>query len=505
MILQIYDRILPNQSYGTAFLLLGGSAIAIGLDAFLRYVRTWMLGAAAVNTEHSTYQVIIQHLNRATSAQLKHLKPGILQESLKGISLIKDFYSGGFISGLIDVPFAIIFLALIYYVGGELVFIPIVVWAITFAFVWLFTQKSSSHSKEASLFEQSRMNFLILVFSFFCGVKKHAFESKAYAYFRHLNEKRYLSMAESERKVAIAQELIQIAAMGTSVAVVLIGSLSVLAGDLTSGGLAACSILSGRAVAPLSALMGLRLRYSSFLIANESVTDLLKELKNPTDDHLAFDEFERLDATQVVFKRFNEQFRYSLQLSKGEAVTLHHEDYDLSSNAISVFAGLEPTVSGDFTWNDTPFSSDQFSWRHQVSFVPINPQLISGSLIDNICGFNNDRLEEANLLVGALGLNRVISDLADGMETKVGYNIGASLSRGATKLVALVAQLAKETPIVVLDQPERDLDIESLNRLSDVIKYYLSQGRAFVINTESEVLVNLTSQQIKIQAIGDAQ
>ncbi|GAD88583.1 putative ABC transporter permease/ATP-binding protein [Vibrio halioticoli NBRC 102217] len=505
VILQIYDRILPNQSYGTAFLLLGGSAIAIGLDAFLRYVRTWMLGAAAVNTEHSTYRVIIQHLNRATTSQLKHLKPGILQESLKGISLIKDFYSGGFISGLIDVPFAIIFLALIYYVGGNLVFIPIVVWAITFAFVWLFTQKSSSYSKEASLFEQSRMNFLILVFSFFCEVKKHAFESKAYRYFRHLNEKRYLSMAESERKVAIAQELIQIAAMGTSVAVVLIGSLSVLAGDLTSGGLAACSILSGRAVAPLSALMGLRLRYSSFLIANESVTDLLKELDNPTDEHIGFSAFERLDVNDVVFTRFKERFGYSLQLHKGEAITLHNEDYDLSSNAVSVFAGLEPTVSGNFTWNDTPFHSDQFTWRHQVSFVPINPQLISGSLIDNVCGFNNERLEEANLLVGALGLNRVISDLADGMETKVGYNIGSSLSRGAIKLVALVAQLAKETPIVVLDQPERDLDIESLNRLSDVIKYYLSQGRAFVINTESEVLVNLTSQQIKIQAIGDEQ
>ncbi|OBT15522.1 ABC transporter permease [Vibrio sp. UCD-FRSSP16_10] len=501
VILQIYDRILPNQSYGTAFLLLGGSAIAICLDAFLRYVRSWMLGAAAVNTEHSTYRMIVKQLNIASTAQIKRLKPGTLQESLKGIGLIKDFYSGGFISGLIDVPFAVIFLGLIYYVGGDLVFIPIVVWAITFAFVWLFTQKSSIHSKVASYSEQSRMNFLILIFAFFDGVKTHALESKTFRYFRQLNEKRYLSIAESERKVAIAQELIQIAAMGTSVAVVLIGSLSVLAGDLTSGGLAACSILSGRAVAPLSALMGLRLRYSSFLVANESVTDLLQQLDHPEQGPLDFDELETLNFENVTFTRFDMQFSYSLSLQKGQAIALCHDDNDVSSTAAAVFAGLESVDCGDLTWNGTHFFNDQFSWRHKVSFVPIHPHIVSGSLLDNICGFDGERLDEANLLVNALGLNRVISDLSDGLETKVGFNIGTKLSRGGTKLVSLVAQLSRDTPIVVLDEPESDLDIDSLKRLSQVIKYYQSLGRTFIINTESDILLELTSQQIQIQDV----
>ncbi|WP_102477950.1 ABC transporter transmembrane domain-containing protein [Vibrio breoganii] len=504
VILQIYDRILPNQAYGTAFLLIAGAAIAISLDAFLRYVRTWMLGAAAVNTEHSTYNLIVDHLNRASTAQISRLKPGTLQESLKGIGLIKDFYSGGFISGLIDVPFAIIFLALISYVGGALVFIPIVVWAITFAFVWLFTQKSSTHAKVAAYSEQSRMNFLILVFSFFDGVKKQALESKTYRYFRHLNENRYLSVAESERKVAVAQELIQIAAMGTSIAVVLIGSLSVLAGDLTTGGLAACSILSGRAVAPLSALMGLRLRYSSFLVANESVSDLLKQLDSKRISAPEFSPLQSVTANDVVFTRFHQQWGYSLTLNQGEALILQNEDEDIASHACAIFAGLEASNSGDFNWNSSPFISDQFNWRSKVSFVPVHPHLVSGSLMDNICGFNKQRLEEANLLVNALGLNRVISELAEGLETKVGFNIGTKLSRGGIKLVTLVAQLAQDTPIVVLDQPERDLDIDSLNRLSVVIKYYLSQGRSFVMNTESDILLELTSSQVSINSIGEA-
>ncbi|CAM3086540.1 ABC transporter transmembrane domain-containing protein [Vibrio rarus] len=505
VMLQIYDRILPNQSYGTAFLLLGGSTIAILIDAFLRYVRSWMLGAAAVNTEHSTYNLIIDHLNKASTEQIRRLKPGILQESLKGIGLIKDFYSGGFIAGLIDVPFAVIFLALICYIGGNLVFIPIVVWTITFAFVWLFTQKSSEHSKIAAYSEQDRMNFLILVFAFFDGVKKHAFESKTYRYFRQLNQTRYLSVAESERQVSVAQELIQIAAMGTSVAVVLIGSLNVLAGDLTSGGLAACSILSGRAVAPLSALMGLRLRYSSFIVANESVSDLLSQLQTDQSTAVEFTDLNTLQANEVRFNRFNEQYSYSFTLTKGQAVVLSHDDEDLCSSAVAAFAGLDTLTSGDFLWNEERFISDQFAWRRKVSFVPIGPSLVSGSLMDNICGFNSQRLDEANLLVNALGLNKVVSDLSDGMETKVGFNIGTKLSRGGIKLVALVAQLSQDTPIVVLDRPEKDLDIESLQRLSEVLKYYLSLGRSFIMNTENDILLGLTSQHIQINNIGEAQ
>ncbi|MFC0059930.1 ABC transporter transmembrane domain-containing protein [Vibrio inusitatus] len=501
VVLQIYDRILPNQSYGTAFLLIAGASIAILLDAFLRYVRTWMLGAAAVNTEHATYQVIVDKLNQATSKQIKQLSPGALQESLKGVGLIKDFYSGGFVSGLIDVPFAIIFLLLVSYVGGSLVFVPIVVWAITFAFVWLFTQKSSEHAKNAAYSEQDRMNFLIIAFSFLDGIKKQAVESKAFQRFRALNKSRTLSLAESERKVAVAQELIQIAAMGTSVAVVLIGSLSVLDGSLTTGGLAACSILSGRAVAPLSALMGLRLKYSSFMVANESLTQLIDNLKRDQIDIQPLPFYESLIAEDVEFERFQQKYHYSFALSKGQMLNFAHSELDIAGHASTVIAGNEQPTNGVFKWNDEVVDNEHYAWRRQFSYVPANPELISGSLIDNVCGFDKSRLEEAHLLADALGLNKIVSELAEGMETKIGFQLGTKLSRGAIKLVGLTAQLAKSTPIVVLDHPEKDLDIDAVNRLKSVIAYYLSKGRTFIINTENTALLELSNQTINISEV----
>ncbi|WP_261817973.1 ABC transporter transmembrane domain-containing protein [Vibrio gallicus] len=491
IILQIYDRILPNQSYGTAFLLLFGATIAILLDALMRYVRSWMLGAAAINTEYNTYQTIIDRLNSATPSQLKKLKPGALQESLKGVALIKDFYSGGFISGLIDVPFAIIFLMLITYVGGSLVVIPIVVWAITFILVWLFTKKSGEHALFGANAEQERMNFLILVFGFLDNVKSQASETKLFRYFKVLNQKRYLAHSESERNVAVAQELIQIAAMGTSVAMVLIGSISVLDGTLTSGGLAACSILAGRAVAPLSALLGLRLRYSSYMVANHALTELLDGLSEADTSQPEHTEFESLTIKEASFQRFDHQFSFDLTINKGEAVHITHTDTDVSSHAVTIAAGLEVAEQYESMWGEEPINMQASWWREHIGFVATHPNVISGSLLDNLCAFNNSQIEEANLLSNALGLNNIVSELSEGVETKVGFNLGTRLSRGTIKLVSIVGQLSQSTPLVVLDRPERDLDIDSVNRLKSVLEYYMSKGRSFILNTEHPILLEL--------------
>ena len=139
VVLQIYDRILPNQSYGTAVLLVCGASVAILLDAFLRFVRSWILAAASINTEKNMYSYILHQLTELPAKELLSLKPGNLQEGLKGVSSIKEFYSGGLLSGLIDVPFVLIFLSLVAYVGGGLVFIPIIVWIAAALLVWLFS------------------------------------------------------------------------------------------------------------------------------------------------------------------------------------------------------------------------------------------------------------------------------------------------------------------------------------------------------------------------------
>ena len=112
-VLQIYDRILPNQSYGTATLLLAGATLAVGMGSTHTFVRTWLLSAAASNTEKATYQTLVERVTTASSSHLRKLGVGGVEEGLGSVSKVKDWYSGGIISGFIDLPFALIFLGLV--------------------------------------------------------------------------------------------------------------------------------------------------------------------------------------------------------------------------------------------------------------------------------------------------------------------------------------------------------------------------------------------------------
>ncbi|MGF1902273.1 ABC transporter transmembrane domain-containing protein [Aliivibrio sifiae] len=499
VVLQIYDRILPNQSYGTAVLLLSGASIAILIDAFLRFVRSWILAAASINTETKMYSYILHQLTELPAKQLLSLKPGHLQEGLKGISSIKEFYSGGLLSGLIDVPFVLIFLSLVAYVGGELVLIPIVVWIIAAVFVCLFSNKSYQHAKTAAGNEISRMNFLVIVFTMLEGVKKQAAESRTFQYFKELNQNRWLSIAESERNTAIAQECIQIAALGTSVVMVIIGSLSVLSGELTTGGLAACSILSGRAVAPMSALVGLRLKYSSFQVANNSVKDLFQNIASKeavTSEKLPV--FESLTAKNYCIERFGFRHQLRLSVNKGDIVTFHGGDTDLLSQLVINLSGLEAKTEGQLLWNNQVSTSDYYDYRNQTAFVTSRPILISGSLLDNLTGFNVNQVKEVLPLIKALGLDKVISELPNGLETKVGFQLGEQLSQGGVKLVSLVCQLAKPVPLLFLDKPEIALDIESVTRLAKVLSILSSNGKTIILNTDHPLLVELAKTQAEL-------
>ncbi|NOI25259.1 hypothetical protein [Vibrio mediterranei] len=112
-VLQIYDRIIPNQSYGTATLLLAGATIAVLLDALLRYIRSRVLAAESSMLEQQRYAETVRALATSPIKEIKQLKVGGVQNGLEAIAKIKDLYSGGLLSGLIDIPFALLFLFLV--------------------------------------------------------------------------------------------------------------------------------------------------------------------------------------------------------------------------------------------------------------------------------------------------------------------------------------------------------------------------------------------------------
>lgn len=501
-VLQIYDRILPNQSYGTATLLLAGATLAVAMEALIRFVRTWLLSAAASNTEKATYQTLVERVTTASSGHLRKLGVGGVEEGLGSVSKVKDWYSGGVIAGFIDLPFALIFLGLVAYIGGELVVIPLAVWLITLGIVWLSSIRVKSLSEEASQDEQERKAFLILLSQTIQGIKRQAVESRIFNQFKSLNNVRSQSKAREEEQNAFAQECIQLAALATSVLLVITGSLWVLDGQLTTGGLAACSILSGRAVAPLSALVGVRIKFNSIHSANQAIEKLsdlsLFESSDFKQPELHLSDFETLEIKQATVERYGELTHADVTLNKGELVLLESEDRHTNSHLLSSIAGIDELKAGECFINGEPVSIT--SLKNITAYCGVKGQLVSGTILDNLCGFDPERTHSASDYAKRLGLTKEITRLPDGLETLIGHASASLLSMGNVKMLNIATQLASDKPIIMLERPDSSLDLDALGNLTKVLEEEVTAGRTILMVSYHSKLRELANRIITVES-----
>ncbi|CAK1730589.1 ABC transporter transmembrane domain-containing protein [Vibrio crassostreae] len=501
-VLQIYDRILPNQSYGTATLLLAGATLAVAMEALIRFVRTWLLSAAASNTEKATYQTLVERVTNASSGHIRHLGVGGVEEGLGSVSKVKDWYSGGVIAGFIDLPFALIFLGLVAYIGGELVAIPLAVWLITLGIVWLSSIRVKSLSEEASRDDQDRKAFLILQSQTIQGIKRQAVESRIFNQFKSLNNVRSQSKAREEEQNAFAQECIQLAALATSVLLVITGSLWVLDGQLTTGGLAACSILSGRAVAPLSALVGVRIKLNSIHSANQAIEKLndlsLSEFSDSEQPETPLSDFETLEIKQATAERYGELSHADVTLNKGELVLLESEDRHTNSHLLSSIAGIDDLNAGECFINGEAVS--MASVNNIAAYCGVKGQLVSGTILDNLCGFDPERTQSANDYAKRLGLTKEITRLPDGLETQIGHTSASLLSMGNVKMLNIATQLASDKPIIMLERPDSSLDLDALGNLAKVLEEEVTAGRTILMVSYHSKLRELANRIITVES-----
>ena len=494
-VLQIYDRILPNQSYGTATLLISGALLAVLMEAFLRFVRSWILSAAASNTEQQTYKHLLEKLRFVSPEQLRKVGFGGVQEALSSVAKVKDWYSGGLVSGFIDLPFAIIFLALVYYIGGVLVIVPLIVWLITLLVVFITSRQVKGLSESASHEELQRRVFLGFMVYTLEGIKRQAVESRIYQQFKIRNQQRYTSKSLEEQKNAFSQECIQLAALATSVILVIIGSLWVLSGELTTGGLAACSILSGRAVAPLSALMGIRIKLNTIHTAKNAI-EVLNNLQTKQLPQLLDSDFNLLTFKSVEARFFKQNYTLSADIQRSDIVLLQADEAHIASFMLANLAGVD-----EFTVDEINCDGEQLNITdiaYSTAFCHAKAPLIAGSILDNLCAFDSSNTLRVTEYAKKFGLDKVITKLPEGLETKIGYANSMPFSMGTVKRIALVTQFARQHPLIMLDRPDVSLDLDSINNLASAILQEATLGRTIFMVSYHPQLVALATKTIHI-------
>jgi ATP-binding cassette subfamily C protein LapB len=498
-LLQVYDRILPNKSTGTMVLLLLGVLGALLLESILNFCRSWVTGWVGARFEHRAGCEAMQRLVMTGIHHFEKEGSGVHLERINSLGTVREFYAGQALLTVLDLPFALLYLGLVYMMGGALVLVPLVLLgAFGFAAMRVGLTLRDAIQKRITA-DDRRFNFIIEVLGGIHSVKAMSMEAQMVRRYERLQE----ACAEGYHRVALksanALGVSSFFSQMTTIAVAAFGSLIVIDGNMTTGGLAACSLLAGRAMAPLQKALGVWTRFQTFLLARERLDEVFKLPPEARPDLPKMETVRgRLELQNVSF-RYNEKSpdiisEASITVEEGECVAILGGNGSGKTTLLTLMQGaLAPTAGSVLIDGEDVSHYQPQSIREKIAYLPQMGVLFQGTILQNITMFRPELEDVAVETAALLGLDEVVSTMPMGFDSSVGDGAYDSLPRGIKQRIAIARALVNNPRIVLFDEANTAVDSAGDNFL----RVWLERAkgkRTLVLVTHRPSLVKLADR-----------
>ena len=476
IILQVYDRVIPNQSRDTFLILALILAGALVVESLLRAARSHVAGWAGAQFEHARGSSGVASLLNADLGTVESEPIGVHLDRLSAVDALRDFNANQGPLVLIDLPFALLFIGLIYVIAGPLIGVPVIVLALFVLVAGLTGGRLRRAIERRAVMDDRRYNFIIEVLTDIHTVKSQAMEAQMLRRYERLIE----STGHTGYDVAFLSNLSQglggVFSQMTMVAVAAGGSLLALAGDLTIGGLAACTLLAGRAMQPLLRAMGIWTQFQAVRIARQRLAALsrMPRESGPTAGPVP----PLAGAVELRGIRFrhgpDEPWLFDgldLKIAAGETVAIHGENGAGKSTLMWLIDGALKPDAGTILIDGIDIAGlDRHGLRAQIGFLPQRGDLFQGTILENLTVFRGDAaIDDALEAARRVGLDEVVAGLPRGYETAVGDSAIDTLSGGVRQRVAIARALTSRPKLVLFDEANTSLDGQGDRQVGDVL------------------------------------
>ena len=487
VILQFYDRVIPSQSTGTFMALMAGMFVVVCLDVLIKMLRSIILSWESARFDHQASMDAMDKILRADATAFDSKTAGFYIDRIHALENIQEFYSGQSILLLIDLPFVLIYLTLITIIAGPLVAVPLTLMAIFFA-VSLRTGSQLQEALETrSNMEDRRQNFIIELLQGVHTVKSMAMETLMLRRYERLQVQSAESIYELSKINSISTGVGATFSQLATIGFVGIGSVSVVSGDLTMGGLAACTMLTSRSLQPGLRAMGVWTQFQSVTLAIKKVNELFS-LPSEVSGTVTCPQ---TVGGQVEIKHMS--FSYpdsrkpllndiSLLINPGETIGITGDNGVGKSTLLNLMSGFLQPDRGTITIDGTPLREFEVEFlRSQIGIVPQQGVIFEGTILDNMTLYRQGKAaEEAIEIAAKLGLGEIISKLPDGLDTYIGGAAASSLSEGVKQKIIITRSLVGSPKIVIFDDSNANFDIKNDKKLVALVNE-LKGDRTMVI------------------------
>ena len=505
VILQIYDRIIPNQAVDTFLFLMIGLAVVVLMDTLLKIFRSLILGWEGARFDHRESLKAMNHILDADSIEFDSHSAGYYLDKMQALEQIQEFYSSQSVLLMMDFPFVVIFLVLIWIIAGPLIAIPIALLGL-FVVVSFLTGRNLQRALETRMtMEDRRQNFIIEALRGVHTIKSMAMEPFMQRRYERLQSQSADSVYDLSRINSVVQG---IGATFSQIAVVIfvgIGSLSVVDGDLTMGALAAGTMLSSRVLQPGLRAMGFWTQFQSVRLASKKIGQLFALAQERKDGYRSEEGLRGEITLQDVSFKYPGQERnllesVNLRIGAGEAIGITGSNGSGKSTLINLMSGFLKPDRGRILLDGRDIQDyDLELLRSQIGIAPQKGILFEGTILDNLTLYREgEAADQAIELAQMLGLGEIIASLPEGLDTRVGGAAVDTLSEGVRQKIVLVRSLVGHPKIMLLDDANANFDIKNDNKFLRAVQNFKGD-RTMVIVSHRPSFLRICDRQFALR------
>jgi ATP-binding cassette subfamily C protein LapB len=500
----VYDRVVPNNATASLIALSIGLVIVIIFDFALKMLRAYFVDVAGARIDREVGDSVFAKLLSIRLDQ-KRGSTGALAGVIRELETLRDFFASATITAIVDVPFLVITLAVIAIIGGPVVFVPLFLIPLVIV-AGLVTQPAMDRLSAKAMGEGLlKQSVLVETIGGLETVKSSGAAP--------IVTRRWHAAMEDHSATSLHQRLVSnvsITTAGTAqmlayAGVVVVGVERIASQNLTMGGLIACSILAGRAVAPLGQIANLLSRMTATRTAYRQLNGLMRSRsEGPEGDPLVITRTEG----RIEFR--NVHFRYpgatekalegvSFAIEPGEHVALIGRVGSGKSTIARLLLGLYEPEEGVIMLDGTDIRQlDPIDLRRRIGNAMQESMLLSGTVRENIvlgrAGIDDEEMVRAAELSGT---HQFIGQIANGYDRRLADR-GEGLSGGQRQSIAIARALVGRPPVVLFDEPSSAMDQQTEGALLDRLTTEL-EGRTFVVITHRTPFLRLVSRVIIIE------
>ncbi len=503
-VMNVYDRVVPNNAFETLTVLAIGTLMAVGFEFIARSLRAYFLDFAGKKADLIlASRIFAQALGMRMQSQPG--SSGTFAAQVREFESLRDFMSSATMITLTDLPFTFFFIWLVFLIGGPLYLVPLLAVPVVFI-AGLIAQWPLSRLMRRNLREMAaRHGLLVESINSLATLKALNAEGVVQGRWEEFTA---LAGNTATRSRFISALVVNFAAMVqqcATVGVVAWGVYLIAAGDLTVGALIACVILTGRGLAPLGQLAGLLTRYQQARASYFMLDELMaREVERPAGRR-----FLHRPVIHGDIRFENVTFAYpgdkspalrevSFSIRAGERVAILGRIAAGKSTILRLLLGLYQPASGSISVDGADLEQfDPADLRRGVAWVGQDATLFGGSLRDNVALGVPTADDEAILAAARVaGLDTLVNEHPMGFDLPVGEG-GRSLSGGQRQSVAIARAVLTDAPLVLLDEPTSAMDHSTEQQFLARFGQW-SRGRTLLLVTHKPGMLNLVDRILVI-------